>query len=86
MSEIPEGSIVITPTEVYHEVRSLTEVVRELVTQDKADRERDLETRKEVDALKVRVSSLEQKVWIAAGAAAAAGAGLSTWLPTAIGR
>ena len=82
---IPEGSIIITPTEVYNEVKSLTDAVRDLIASDKADT--DVRTRLEqrVDKLDSRLTAVERKMLLFTGAAAAAGAGIGTWLPRVLG-
>lgn len=82
---IPEGSIIITPTEVYNEVKSLTEAVRQMVAQDVAEVEsrRDLKAR--VDQHDTRISAIERKMLLFTGAAAALGAGVGTWLPRVLG-
>ncbi len=93
---IPEGSIIITPTEVYNEVKSLTDVVRLLVAQDAADGERraeitarvdkfEAETGAKFDRLDTRMTAVEKKMLLFTGAAAAAGAGVGTWLPRVLG-
>lgn len=75
-AQIPEGSIIITPTEVYNEVKSLTDVVRQLVAENKADT-----IPQQVADLQTRVRALEAKVWIASGFAAALGGGLGGIIP-----
>ena len=82
---IPEGSIIITPTEVYNEVKSLTEAVRQMVANDVAEVEsrRDLKAR--VDMLDNRLTAVERKMLLFTGAAAALGAGVGTWLPRVLG-
>lgn len=82
---IPEGSIVITPTEVYNEVKSLTDVVRQMVAQDAAELESRRELKTRVDALDTRLTAVERKMLLFTGAAAAAGAGIGTWLPRVLG-
>lgn len=71
--DIPEGSIIITPTEVYNEVKSLTEAVRTLITREEAEREDRNELKKDVAALGARVSRLEQRLFVASGFCAALG-------------
>lgn len=85
MSSIPEGSIVITPTEVYNEVKSLTEAVRDLIASDKADEKARAELRVRVDQIDARLSTVEKKLLLFTGAAAAVGAGVGTWLPGLLG-
>jgi hypothetical protein len=75
----PAGSIVITPAELYAEVRALTIEVRDLVGRDKTDHEA-------IADLKARVRSLEQKIWIASGGAAALGGLAGTLLPSLMSR
>ena len=82
---IPEGSIIITPTEVYNEVKSLTDVVRQMVAQDAAELESRRELKTRVDALDTRLTAVERKMLLFTGAAAAAGAGIGTWLPRVLG-
>ena len=79
--QIPEGSIIITPAEVYNEVKSLTEVVRALVAQDAAETQRAKDRDARLDKLDSRLTAVERKLLLATGAAAAAGAGVGTWLP-----
>lgn len=73
MTSIPEGSIVITPTEMYNEVRDLTGAVRELVATDKADAKERAALTVKVEAIDVRLTALEKKVWFVAGICAAVG-------------
>ena len=82
---IPEGSIIITPTEVYNEVKSLTDAVRDLISADKQDVQVRAELRLRVDAIDSRLSAVEKKMLLFTGAAAAAGAGIGTWLPRVLG-
>lgn len=83
--EIPEGSIVITPTEVYNEVKALTDVVRQMVANDTAEVESRRELKAKVDQLDQRLTAVERKMLLFTGAAAAAGAGVGTWLPRVFG-
>lgn len=82
---IPEGSIIITPTEVYNEVKSLTDAVRDLIASDKADQVDRTKLELRVDKLDSRLSAVERKMLLFTGAAAAAGAGIGTWLPKVLG-
>jgi len=78
MSQIPEGSIIITPVEVYAEVRTLTEIVRELVGNDKAEVRDRAALKAEVDRLRTDVDGIQRKIWFASGVAAAAGGGIGS--------
>lgn len=83
---VPDGSIIITPSEVYAEVKALTEVVRQLVARDeaeKADRDR---LALEVADLAKRLNWVEQKIWIASGFCAAAGSGIGAVVVSLINR
>lgn len=84
-NNIPDGSIIITPTEVYNEVKSLTEAVRQMVANDVAEIESRRELKQRVDLLDSRLSAVERKMLLFTGAAAAAGAGIGTWLPRVLG-
>lgn len=81
---IPEGSIVITPAEVYSKVTALTDAVTELVATDKAEQRERAALAAQVAALAVRVSAVEKKIWMVTGAAAAIGGTLGSWLPTVL--
>ena len=82
---IPDGSIIITPTEVYNEVKALTDAVRDLIASDKADEQQRADLRLRVDQLDTRLTAVERKMLLFTGAAAAAGAGIGTWLPRVLG-
>ena len=82
---IPDGSIIITPTEVYNEVKSLTDAVRDLIASDKADVDQRTKLEQRVDKLDTRLTAVERKMLLFTGAAAAAGAGIGTWLPRVLG-
>ncbi len=82
---IPEGSIIITPTEVYNEVKSLTDAVRDLISADAQDAQVRAELRLRVDAIDNRLSAVEKKMLLLTGFAAAAGAGAGTWLSRIMG-
>lgn len=82
---VPDGSIVITPAEVYGKVTGLISAVDRLIIQNEGvirDRAEDRVGLKEVEA---RVSALERKVWMIAGGAATLGGTLGSWLPSALG-
>lgn len=83
---VPEGSIIITPAQVYEKVTTLTDVVTRMVARDEADKESKTALAAEVTALAVRVSAIEKKIWMVTGAAAAAGGVLGSWLPAVLGQ
>jgi hypothetical protein len=85
MSAIPEGSIVITPADMYGEVKALTIAVRDLIASDKAESSERAELKAEVRRLRVEVDAINKKLWMMTGAAAAVGGGLGSWLPTMLG-
>lgn len=82
MSAVPEGSVIITPGEIYGEVKELTREVRDLITADKAESRERAKLEAKVDTLDTRVSAIERKLWILTGAAATAGGAIgSTIVP-----
>lgn len=82
---IPEGSIIITPAEVYAKVTALTDAVTELVATDKAEAKERAELKAKVEGIETRLTAVERKIWMVTGAAATAGGLLGSWLPTALG-
>jgi len=84
--QIPAGSIIITPADLYAKVTALTDAVTELVATDKAEQRERAALAAQVAALGVRVSAIEKKIWLVTGGAAAIGAGLGSWLPSALGQ
>ena len=83
---IPEGSIIITPAEVYAKVTALTDAVTELVATDKAEQKDRAALEAKVERIDSRLSAVEKKLWMITGAAAAAGGVLGSWLPTVLGQ
>lgn len=65
----PPGSIVITPQEVYSEVKKLTSVVERMLAQQEGDT-----TRADIAELRAEVRTLQQFRWTLLGGALAAGA------------
>jgi hypothetical protein len=100
---IPEGSVIITPTEIYAKVNTLTELVTQVLARDEAatvrqadqkeqalrreteSARREADMKAEMEAVKLRVSAVERKVYIAAGFAAALGGVLGGYLPSVLG-
>lgn len=68
MPDIPEGSVVITPAEVYGKVVTLTEKVTELVAKQEAEK-----IPERLNAVSADVDKLKQFKWILMGAIAASG-------------
>lgn len=80
MPDVPEGSVIITPAEIYAKVMMLTEAVQQMVAKEQAST-----VMADVSDLKTRVRALEMKVWMVAGAAAAMGSGLGTFAAKLLG-
>lgn len=81
---IPEGSIIITPAEVYGKVTGLTSSVEKLILQNEQAIKDRTEDRTDFKELEGRVSGLERKLWIFTGAAATLGGTIGSWLPTVL--
>lgn len=86
MTTIPEGSVVITPAQVYEKVVTLTEVVTKLVAADEADTTDRADLRTRVSDLEKDVINIKQKLWFVAGICSAAGGGLGSALASALAR
>lgn len=78
MPEVPEGSIVITPKEFYDGVSNDIKEIKDAVAPLK-------DMKEEVEKLKVRVTAVEKRLWIAAGFAGAVGTGAGTVIAQALG-
>lgn len=72
---VPEGSVIIPPYEVFNEVRALTIAVRDLIASDKADTDARTKLWEKMSELDRRVGRIETKLWFIAGIAAALGGG-----------
>ncbi len=94
--DVPDGSVVITPGEVYNEVRDLTIVIRDLIASDAEDKrnrareelERAEERRTTTERFKDldrRLGAVEKKLIFFAGAAATIGAGAGSYLSKLLG-
>lgn len=84
MADIPEGSVIITPSQVYDKVNLLTDEVTKLLARDDAGQERRTTDARRLDAMEARLTSVEKKLLLLSGAAAALGAGVGSWLPTVL--
>lgn len=74
MSDAIPGAVIITPTEMYQEMRATREQVQRLANLvDPALGD----IRADVSDHETRIRHLERRVWVAAGIAAGAGAGLA---------
>lgn len=74
---IPDGSVIITPTEVYRELRATHDAVRDVGAKLDGIAEDIRDHSEVIDDHETRIRALESKVWLASGAvglvAAAAG-------------
>lgn len=81
--EIPAGSVVITPVEMYTELRDVHDEIKRLATlidPALAEVRADItENKNRVEAHDLRLRAVELRVWFAAGVAAGAG-GLGGWV------
>lgn len=74
MTDVIPGSVLITPTQMYDEMRATREQVQRLANLvDPALGD----IRADVTDHETRIRHLERKVWVAAGVAAGAGAGIA---------
>lgn len=82
----PEGSVIITPAEVYGKVLALTDAVTKMVAADEGDKRE----RERIDATLAdhdrRISGIERKLWILTGAAATAGGALGSMVAPFLAR
>jgi hypothetical protein len=99
--DVPPGSAVITPAEVYREVQAIHQGVTEMrgelrevmrVIPDHEERLRALEQRDDGDDIardvqdhETRLRSMERRIWLAAGVAAGAAAGLTKAISAVLG-
>ena len=86
-TDIPHGSVVITPYQMYEEMRGVRDEVKHLASildpalaEVRADVR---ENKAELKAHDTRLRHVEQRLWFAAGAAAAVG-GVGGWLASVI--
>lgn len=86
MVDMPEGSVVITPAQVYEKVTTLTDVVTKLVVQNESAEQVRVADKQLVRELEQRLSAVERKLWMAAGAAATLGGTLGAYLPSILGQ
>lgn len=77
---IPEGSVVITPGEVYARVLNLTDQVTQLLAQKDRTEEQHQRLEVRVEGLEGRVARAEAKLWIITGAAATLGGSIGAGL------
>jgi hypothetical protein len=75
---IPEGSVVITPAEVYAKVVELTTVVTKMVAADEAEKNDRSKIEARLTTVENRVTSLNNRLWFIAGIASAAGGGIGS--------
>lgn len=85
-SQVPEGSVIITPAEVYSRVVALTDVVTKMVAADQAESEARADMKARLKTVEDDVSSIKQKLWFVAGICSAAGGGLGSALASVLAR
>jgi hypothetical protein len=76
----PEGSVIITPAEVYSKVVALTEVVTKMVATDAADATTRKNLEHRLGKVEDDVAAIKQRLWFVAGLASAAGGGIGSTL------
>jgi hypothetical protein len=80
-AEMPPGSVVITPAQMYAEIRTMAEKVDHLaaVVDPALSTIRDdvSEIRDDLGDHETRIRSIERRVWVFAGTAMAGGAGIA---------
>jgi hypothetical protein len=75
---IPPGSVVITPTELYKEMQ----LTHQAVTEMRGDLKKVTEVMPDHET---RIRALERRIWLAAGVAAGAAAGITKALSAVLG-
>jgi hypothetical protein len=73
--DIPPGSVIITPAELYSDVKVISTAVTDMRSEVR-------EISKALPDHESRIRALERRIWWATGAAAGAAAGLSQLLQT----
>ncbi|HEX6684538.1 MAG TPA: hypothetical protein VF062_17170 [Candidatus Limnocylindrales bacterium] len=86
MSHVPEGSVIITPAEVYARVVALTDVVTKMVAADQADAESRAELKSRLGKVEQDVLTIKQKLWFVAGACSAVGGGVGSAVAAILAR
>lgn len=84
MSQVPDGSVIITPAEVYARVVALTEAVTKMVAADEAESSTRAEDRIRLAKVEEEVASIKQRLWFVAGICSAAGGGLGSAIAAAL--
>jgi hypothetical protein len=77
---VPDGSVIITPAEVYSKVVALTEVVTKMVATDEADATSRKNLERRLGKVEDDVAAIKQRLWFVAGIASAAGGGIGSAL------
>lgn len=83
---VPEGSVIITPTEVYSRVIALTDVVTKMVASDQAEAESRAEMKTRLGKVEEDVVSIKQKLWFVAGVCSALGGGIGSAIASVLAR
>lgn len=77
---VPDGSVIITPGEVYSRVIALTEVVTTMVASDAADADSRRDIKSRLAKVEDDVAVIKSRLWFVAGVASAAGGGIGSAL------
>lgn len=85
-ADVPEGSVVIAPAEVYARVLTLTDVVTKLVAADETETESRRDMKARLERAEQDISAIKQKIWFVAGVCSAFGGGIGSALASALGR
>lgn len=78
--QVPDGSVIITPGEVYSRVIALTEVVTTMVASDAADADSRRDIKSRLAKVEDDVAVIKSRLWFVAGVASAAGGGIGSAL------
>lgn len=83
---VPEGSVIITPAEVYKTVIGLTDAVTQMVAADKAEAETRAEMKTRLGKVEDDLVSIKQKLWFVAGVCSALGGGVGSAVASLLAR
>jgi hypothetical protein len=84
--QVPEGSVIITPAEVYRTVIALTEEVTKMVAADAADVDSRKKLEDRVSRVEDKVTTINNRLWFVAGLASAVGGSIGSALAAVLAR